>query len=254
MVDKAVLLAAGGGSRLKPITNAIPKEMVRIGQRPTIEHAIRVLKAGGVRDIMVIVAPGKHAIMDYLEDGNKWDVDICYKVQREPKGTAHAVSIASNYMSDEEDFVVMYGDNYITPYKSMEKIVDFHNRNGENTIVLHEVDDPTRYGVVKLDGNIIKGIIEKPSLEEAQPYKRNDHWLNIAGLMILNSNVFDYINEIKPGKSGELWLTDAIEAMRKDGNEMYGYIFDEGKRYDIGTFKSLAQADAQAQKDDEKFR
>lgn len=254
MVKKAVVLAAGSGTRLRPITNAIPKEMVRVGRRPTIEHVLMVLNAGGVSDVTIIVAPGKHAIMDYLDSGEKWDMDICYKVQREPKGTAHAVSLASKCIGDGEDFVIMYGDNYITPYKSMESIVNFHNDNGGNTIVLHKVMDPRRYGIVKLEGNIIKGLIEKPTIEEAQPYKIDDYWLNIAGLMILNHDVFDYIDKIKPGKSGELWLTDAIDEMRKDGNKMYGYIFDEGKRYDIGTFKSLAQADIQAQKDDKKFR
>lgn len=250
MVDKAVVLAAGEGSRLSPITEAVPKEMVRVGRKPTIEHVLEVLKAGGIGHVVIVVGRKKNAIMDYLGSGDRLDLDICYRIQEEPKGTAHALSLAGRCVSRGEEFVMMYGDNYISPYSAMGDIVDFHERVSENTLVLHPVDDPRRFGVVKLDeDNVIRGMIEKPTLEQAQPYKRNDHWLNVAGLMILKSEIFDYIDRVEPGKDGELWLTDAVEAMRKDGNRIHGYVF-EGTRYDIGTFSSLAEADRQAQSDD----
>lgn len=251
MIKKAVVLAAGKGTRLRPITHAVPKEIVRVGKKPTIEHVLNVLKAGGVEDVLIVVGRNKHAIIDYLGSGERLDLDIYYRVQEEPKGTAHAVSLASNFINEGEDFAIMYGDNYISPYNAMGDIVKFHESNGGNgTLVLHPVDDPRRFGVVKLSkDDKVEGMIEKPTMEEAQPFKHDDYWLNIAGLMIVNSSIFDHIENIEPGKSEELWLTDAVEEMRREEDEIYGYIF-HGTRYDIGTFKSLTEADRQAQEDD----
>ena len=243
MVKKAIVPAAGKGSRLKPITDAIPKEMIRVGKKPAIEHVLNVLKAGGVKDVLLIVGPKKHALMDYLGSGERLGMDIYYRVQEETLGTAHAISLGKDFIEDE-DFVIMYGDNYITPYETMEEIVGYHKKkNGSGTLVLNPVDDPRRFGVVDIDEDMqIHGMIEKPTLEEAQPYKVDDHWLNIAGLMILNSKIFSYIEKTPKGKKGERWLTDSIELMREDGNDLYGYKFT-GKRFDIGTFDSLREAD-----------
>ncbi len=243
MVKKGVILAAGEGTRLRPITKAIPKEMIRVGKKPTIGHVVEVLRHGGVEEVLVIVGRKKHAIIDYLGSGDEFGIDVYYRVQEEPKGTAHATALAETFI-DHDDFALIYGDNYISPYNVMKEIVAFHKqKNGAGTLVLNPVNDPRRFGVVNLDDeNKVRGIIEKPTLKEAQPYKRNDHWLNIAGLMILSSKIFTYIRKVEPGKNNELWLTDAIELMRKNKNDLYGYIY-KGKRYDIGTFESLKKAD-----------
>ncbi len=244
LVKKAIVLAAGEGTRLEPITDAIPKEMIRVGKKPAIEHVLRVLKAGGIEDVLIIVGWKKHALIDYLGSGKRLGLNLYYRMQEEPKGTAHAVSLGKDFIGEDEDFVIMYGDNYITPYNSMEKIVKHHEeKNGSGTLVLHPVDDPRRFGVVMVDDDMkVGGMIEKPSWEEAEPYKIDDHWLNIAGLMIINSVLFDYIERTETGKQGEIWLTDAIENMREDGHDFYGYQFD-GRRFDIGTFESLREAD-----------
>lgn len=254
MVEKAVVLAAGEGTRLRPLTHAVPKEIVRVGKKPTIEHVLNVLKHGGVEEVLVILGRNKQAIIDYLGSGERLGLDIYYRVQEKPKGTAHAVSLAKGFVEDGEDFAIMYGDNYISPYSAMDDIVEFHeDKDGNGTIVLHKVNDPRRYGVVKLDDqNKIESMIEKPTLEEAEPYKRNGHWLNIAGLMLMNAGLFNHIEDVEPGREGELWLTDAVESMRRERDGIYGYVF-EGNRYDIGTFESLAKADRLAQKDDSHF-
>ncbi|WGI18131.1 nucleotidyltransferase family protein [Methanonatronarchaeum sp. AMET-Sl] len=247
MVERAVIPAAGKGTRLKPITDAIPKEMIRVGRKPTIEHVLTVLKKGGIEKVLIIVGRKKSAIIDYLGSGERLGIDVYYRVQEKPKGTAHAISLAEDFI--QNDFVIMYGDNYITPYNTMEDIINYHEqKNSQGTLVLDKVEDPRRFGIVDIDQKgKVHGMIEKPTMEEAKPYKRNDHWLNIAGLMVMNPKIFDYINQINPGKQGELWLTDAIEKMRKKENKLYGYIFN-GTRYDIGTFESLKKADIQAQK------
>lgn len=243
MISKAVVLAAGKGTRLYPLTLAIPKEMIRVGIKPTIEHVINVLKAGDIRDILIIIGWKKGAIIDYLGSGERFGVNVYYRVQEEPKGTAHALYYAKDFIEDE-DFIVIYGDNYLKPYDAMKDIIRFHEeRKADATLVLHYVKDPRRFGIVKIDGNdMVLSMIEKPSLEEAEPYKVDDKYLNIAGLMILKPVVFNFIRKTKPGKGGEIWLTDSIELMRRAGHKVYGYIF-EGLRYDIGTFESLMEAD-----------
>ncbi len=243
MVKKAIVLAAGEGTRLKPMTDAIPKEMIRVGKKPAIEHVLEVLRAGGIEDVLIIVGWKKHALLDYLGSGQRLGLKIYFRMQEEARGTAHAVSLGDDFIGDD-DFVVMYGDNYITPYDTMKDIVELHKENNSRgTLVLNPVEDPRRFGVVKMDeNNQIHGMIEKPTWDEAEPYRVDGQWLNIAGLMILGSEIFHHIKQTVPGKKGELWLTDSIELMRRDGNDMYGYVF-QGKRFDIGTFESLREAD-----------
>jgi len=243
MIKKGIVLAAGKGTRLRPLTLAIPKEMIRVGAKPVIEHAISVLKAGGVREILVVVGRKKEAIMDYLGSGERLGVDIYYKVQEEPRGTAHAVYQGRDFVGDE-DFAVIYGDNYLKPYEVMSEVVKFHEEKGADaTLVLHPVEDPRRFGIVKIDADgRVLGMIEKPTLEEAEPYKVGDEYLNIAGLLILKPIVFDFIERTKPGKDGETWLTDSVELMRKSGYRILAHLF-KGTRYDIGTFESLMKAD-----------
>lgn len=244
MVKKAIVLAAGKGTRLKPITDAIPKEMIRVGRKPAIEHVLNVLKAGGIEDVLVIVGWKKHALIDYLGSGSRLDLNIYYRMQEKTLGTAHATALGEDFIGDDEDFAIMYGDNYITPYDTMKKIVTFHKKKkGSGTIVLNPVYDPRRWGVVKLDSNMkIIDMIEKPSLKQAEPFKFDNHWLNIAGLMILNSKIFNFIRDTKPGKKGERWLTDSLILMNRKNYDFYGYEFS-GKRFDIGTFDSLKEAD-----------
>lgn len=250
MIKKAMVLAAGKGTRLLPLTLAIPKEMIRIGAKPIIEHVIEVLRAGEIRDILVIVGRKKSAIMDYLGSGERFGLRIYYRVQEEPKGTAHAVYCGKDFL-DSQDFIVMYGDNYLKPYHIMRDVIEFHETNeADVTLVLHPVKDPRRFGVVKIDKKAkVLGMMEKPSLEEAKPYRKNDHYLNIAGLSILNNKIFEYIERTKPGKNNELWLTDAIEMMRRDGYKILGYIF-EGTRYNVGTYESLKKADEVEQREE----
>ena len=247
MITKAVILAAGEGKRLMPLTLAMPKEMIRVGVKPVIEHVIEVLKAGSIWEILIVVGRKKEAIMDYLGSGRRLGVEIYYRIQEEPKGTADAVYYCKDFI-DSEDFVVVYGDNYFKPYEAMKQFIQFHSKsNADATLVLHPVDNPRRYGIVKVDddGKVL-AMKEKPSLKEARKYVSNGQFLSIAGLLILNHKIFDYIEKTKSGVSGEVWLTDSLELMRRDECQISGYVF-EGRRYDIGTFESLLEADRMEQ-------
>lgn len=250
MIEKAIILAAGEGKRLMPLTLAMPKEMIRVGVKPVIEHVIEVLKAGDIVKILIVVGRKKEAIMDYLGSGKRLGVDIFYRIQDEPRGTADAVLYGKDFAS-LEDFIVIYGDNYFKPYDAMKKFLQFHNRSGSDaTLVLHPVEDPRRFGIVKINeyGRVL-AIKEKPNLREARLYMSNGRFLTIAGLVILNHKIFDYIEKTPPGVGGEVWLTDTLELMRVDGHELGGCVF-EGHRYDIGTFESLLEADRMEQSDE----
>ena len=243
MIKKAIVLAAGKGTRLEPLTRAIPKEMIRVGLKPVIEHVIEVLKAGGIEEILVIVGRKKESIMDHLGSGELLGVSLYYRVQEEPKGTAHAVLQGKGFIGDD-DFVVMYGDNYFKPYGAMRDIQAFHESyEADATIVLSPVDDPTRFGIAKIDGegNVL-GMVEKPDLGAAEAFRSGGRFLNIAGLMVLRNEIFGYIDKTKPGVNGEIWLTDSVELMRLSGRKVMGYVF-EGVRFDIGTYESLIEAD-----------
>jgi len=243
MIKKAIVLAGGKGTRLMPLTQAMPKEMIRVGFKPVIEHVVDALRTGGIDQILVIVGRKKESIIDHLGSGGRLNVDICYKVQEEPKGTAHAVSQGRNFI-DTDEFVVIYGDNYFKPYTFVQEILEFHMSNRSDvTLATYPVTDPERYGIVKLNkvGKIFE-MIEKPSIKEVESYKVEDKYLAIAGLLVFNNEVFEYIEKTKIGKNNEYWLTDTVELMRRDGKKVMGYLL-HGKRYDVGTFESLIEAD-----------
>ena len=243
MVKKAIVLAAGKGTRLMPLTLAIPKEMIRVGTKPVIEHTVEVLKAGGITEILVIVGRKKEAIMDHLGSGERLGVDIYYRIQEKPKGSADAVYYGKDFVGSD-DFVAMYGDNYFKPYNAIQDVIKLHEtKKADATLLLHPVADPRRFGIVKLGENSqVVGIIEKPTYEQAKSYKFDGAYLNIAGLLVLKSTVFEYIEKTKRGINNEIWLTDSVELMRQNSCKLFGYPFT-GKRYDIGTFDSLIEAD-----------
>lgn len=172
MIKKAIVLAAGKGTRLRPLTLAMPKELIRVGVKPVIEHVIEVLKAGGIKEILVIVGRKKEALMDYLGSGERLEVDIYYRIQEVPKGSADAVYCGKDFVGSE-DFVVMYGDNYFKPYNAITDVIMLHEtKKADATLMLHPIKDPRRFGVVKIGkASEVLGIIEKPSFEQAKSYK-----------------------------------------------------------------------------------
>jgi len=213
LIRKAIVLAAGKGTRLYPLTLAIPKEMIRVGTKPVIEHVIEVLKAGAIKEILIIVGRNKEAIMNYLGSGKRLGVDIYYRIQE-------------------------------APYNAINKLLKMHTeKKAESTILLNKVKDPSRFGLVKIDNNNqIISIIEKPSIKQSENFKINSGFLSIAGLLILKNSIFDFIKKTKPGLNKETWLTDSVELLRQDKKNVFGYEL-KGTRYDIGTFEALKEAD-----------
>ena len=255
-VKKAVIPAAGLGTRFLPVTKSMPKEMLPIIDTPIIQFAVEEAIISGIEDIIIITGRGKRAIEDYFDTSPELEthllttnklallkkvrdisslIDIHYIRQKEPKGLGDAVLKAEKHVGDEP-FAVLLGDDIIegdTP--CIKQLVDVYQKYKNSVIAVEEVKnrDVSRYGIIRgteIDKWVyrIEDLIEKPSLEEAPSN------IGTVGRYILTPEIFDCIRETPPGKGNEIQLTDAISILIKEKKrEVYAYKF-KGKRYDAG--------------------
>jgi len=235
---KGVIPAAGRGTRLEPITLAIPKEMLMVGDKAVIEYVIDAMKQVGITDITVVVGWRKHAILDYLGSGERLGVKLTYVVQDQRDGLAKAVYAGKNVTHDEP-FLVVLGDNFFYPKTFLKDILSFHNENkADATIGVAEIEDTTRHGIIKPgDDNRIIDLIEKPKPSDA-PSK-----LGCIGIYIFKPSIFDAIEKTKPGFNNEYQLTDAIKILVEKKHKVC-YRKIKGKHIDIGTIEDLKKANA----------
>lgn len=263
-VTKAVIPAAGLGTRVLPATKAQPKEMLVIVDKPSLQYIVEELVESGIKDIIIVTGRNKNSIEDHfdhsyeLEDTLKKNnknallekgedissmANICYVRQNHPKGLGHAILKAKSFVGDEP-FVIALGDDIVyNDVPVAKQLIDNYSKYGSSIVGCQEVkeSDVSKYGIVKplltLDEKTVEmeDFIEKPSVEEA-PSK-----LACLGRYLLTPKIFDYLENTEPGKGGEIQLTDAIVAMMKDGEKVLAYNF-EGKRYDIGNKFGLLKA------------
>ena len=263
-VTKAVIPAAGLGTRVLPATKAQPKEMLVIVDKPSLQYIIEELVESGIKDIIIVTGRNKNSIEDHfdysyeLEDTLKKDgkdkllgkvesissmANICYVRQNHPKGLGHAILKAKSFVGDEP-FVIALGDDIVyNDIPVAKQLIDNYSKYGSSIVGCQEVKelDVSKYGIVKpsksLDEKTVEmaDFIEKPSIEEA-PSR-----LACLGRYLLTPKIFEYLEKTEPGKGGEIQLTDAIVAMMKDGEKVLAYNFD-GKRYDIGNKFGLLKA------------
>ncbi len=253
-VRKAIIPAAGLGTRFLPATKAMPKEMLPIVDKPTIQYIVEEAIESGIEDIIIVTGKGKRAIEDHFDhsfeleqnllDKGKFEllsevqkssklVDIHYIRQKEPKGLGHAIWCARKFIGDEP-FAVLLGDDIVraeTP--CLKQMINQYNRYQSSILGVQTVNEEevSRYGIV--DGNKIgdrfygvHGLVEKPLQEDAPSN------LAIMGRYILNPRIFDVLENQSPGAGGEIQLTDAIAELNKH-EAVYAYDF-EGTRYDVG--------------------
>jgi glucose-1-phosphate thymidylyltransferase len=228
---KAVILAAGQGTRLRPVTLTMPKPLVPVANQPLIGYAIDVLKCAGMTDIGIVVNELESPIVTRLGDGSQFGVNLTYIVQKEQKGLAHAIGLARDFVGSEP-FCVYLGDNIFQD--KMEQVLrNFPNTSAEITLGLGEVSDPTRFGIAEIkDGRILR-VVEKPKDPPSN--------LAIAGVYLFRRSIFDAIDVIKPSKRGELEITDAIDMIIRSGAEVTPYPL-QGWWIDAGKPDSIIQA------------
>jgi glucose-1-phosphate thymidylyltransferase len=242
LIRKAIVLAAGRGTRLFPIAGATPKEMMMVGARTVVAQIVEILISCGIEDILFVLNPQKTALLECIRSWQNQGLNISYCLQDKPSGTAHAVQCGRKRL-DEESFIVVYGDNYFESSISFVRAIRFHQeRRADATLLLHRVEKPFYSGLVNLgEHHKILRIIEKPTAEEASSCRVGNNYLGVAGLHVLEPAVFKFIEQTKPGRNGETWLTDSIELMRANGYDVYG-VLSRKRVWDIGTYEMLKEA------------
>ncbi|WP_442596737.1 UTP--glucose-1-phosphate uridylyltransferase GalU [Neobacillus sp. D3-1R] len=253
-VRKAIIPAAGLGTRFLPATKAMPKEMLPIVDKPTIQYIVEEAIASGIEDIIIVTGKGKRAIEDHFDfapeleqnlmEKGKFELldkvqystrlaDIHYIRQKEPKGLGHAVWCARNFIGDEP-FAVLLGDDIVqsdTP--CLKQLIDIYEGTRSSVIGVQSVSDEEthRYGIIEpsvQDGRKyqVENFVEKP-----EPGKAPSN-LAIMGRYILTPEIFMFLDQQEKGAGGEIQLTDAIQKLNQI-QRVFAYDF-EGKRYDVG--------------------
>jgi glucose-1-phosphate thymidylyltransferase len=228
-VVKGLILAGGHGTRLRPLTFTGNKHMIPIANKPMIFYGLDHLSKAGIEEIGVILGPIGEGVKETIGDGSIFGVKITYISQPDPKGLAHAVLAAEDFLK-EEPFVMYLGDNLLK--QGVRPLINsYFNNNSDCVICVTPVDDPERYGIVELDfkGNVVR-LIEKP-----QELKSN---LALAGAYLFNDSIFEAAKKIKPSWRNELEITDAIQSLLESGKKISvqhidGWWKDTGKPEDL---------------------
>lgn len=253
-ITKAVIPAAGLGTRFLPATKASPKEMLPLVDKPLIQYVVEEAVGAGIREIIIITGRGKRAIEDHfdisfeleetLRQNGKLELmenlrkisdmaDFCYIRQRQALGLGHAILSAKNLIGDEP-FAVLLGDDIIDhPTSALQQMIDLYQKNQAPLIGIQKVpkSEVRQYGVIDAEAAVdglykINDLVEKPSPKEAPSN------LAVIGRYILTPEIFELLEKTKPGKNNEIQLTDALKELARLRN-MYGYVI-QGKRFDAG--------------------
>ena len=268
---KAVIPAAGFGTRFLPATKSQPKEMLPVYDKPTIQYVVEEAVASGIDDILIITGRGKRSIEDHfdksvelevtLENSDKYDrlkqvrditglADICYVRQKDQRGLGDAISCAEKHVGDDA-FAVLLGDSITKgPKPCTKQLMEVYEKYDSSIISLEAVaqDKIERYGIIdgtQVEPNIyqINQLVEKPPANEAPSN------LAIMGRYVLTSDIFDKLDETEAGVGGEIQLTDALSKL----DSIYGFTF-EGKTYDIGNRFEWLKTSIEFAMDDEESK
>ncbi|MEH7381363.1 UTP--glucose-1-phosphate uridylyltransferase GalU [Bacillus sp. JJ1533] len=264
-VRKAIIPAAGLGTRFLPATKAQPKEMLPIVDKPTIQYIVEEAVASGIEDIIIVSGRGKRAIEDHFDKSyeleetlvkkEKFEIlkeiqqitnlaNIHYIRQKEPKGLGHAIYCASRFIGNEP-FAVLLGDDIVktTGEPALKQLIDVYNHYHSSVVGVQNVadEDVSKYGIIAPKGSSpedrvipVDGFVEKPAISEAPSN------LAIMGRYILRPEIFDILAVQEPGSGGEIQLTDAINTLNKQQSVLaYDFI---GDRYDVGNKLGFIQA------------
>ena len=259
-ITKAVIPAAGFGTRFLPQTKAMPKEMLPVVDKPVIQYVVEEVVESGIKNIIIVTGSNKRAIEDHFDSpdedliknllqGNKEHLleevkkisdmaNFIYVRQKGPYGNGPPV-LAAEPAIDNEPFAVLWGDEFIyaKPPRLAQMIPVYEKYGGIviSGVRIDKKEDLKRYGIADLEAmpgekNVfkIKAIVEKPEPDEAPS--------NVAahGCYILPPEIFSALRRMKPGKGGEIWLTDAINLLHKEGMPLYAVVIDNAKYYDTG--------------------
>jgi glucose-1-phosphate thymidylyltransferase len=226
---KGLVLAGGVGTRLRPITHTSAKQLIPVANKPVLFYGLEQLRDAGITDIGIVVGDTRNEVMAAVGDGNELGIKATYIPQDAPRGLAHAVLIARDYLG-EDDFCMFLGDNFLLGGIT-ELVAGFEASRATAHILLTEVDEPQFYGVAVLDdqGSVVE-LLEKP----ADPPSN----LALVGVYLFRPRIHEAVRAIEPSMRGELEITDAIEWLIRSGYEIkservIGYWKDTGRLQDM---------------------
>lgn len=247
-IRKAVIPAAGYGTRLRPLTNIAPKELLPLGSKPAAQFIVEELHAIGIEDIIFVVSPHKAGIQEYFGHAAcGGDVRISYVFQETQKGLGDAILRAEDEV-EGQDFLVALGDSVITHGEGelpVKRLISAYESNPAAAAIIVErvpIEDAHKYGMVtpvdKAEGAFeICDLVEKPKPENTPSN------CAIAGRYIFRPEIFDWIRRTPPGFGGELQITDAIRLSMQSGDRVWCVVLEDGEnRYDIGSISTYCQA------------
>ena len=240
---KAVILAAGKGTRLGELTKNIPKPMVQVAGKPVVEHVMRAIQTAGIDDFILVTKYLSEKIEEYFGDGSQFGMRVQYVKQGGRYGTGAALFEARELVGNSP-LMMTFADVVVSTQNYKGAFDVFLDWRGAGVITLNEVPDPCTGADVKLDAEgRISRIIEKPPPGTAQTY------LNSSGLFVFHPIVFDYLERLEPSARGEYELPDAMNAMASDGLMIYPYYL-QGFWRDVGTIADIAAAEELMKSDD----
>ena len=232
---KGIILHGGHGTRLRPLTHTGPKQLLPIANKPMSQFCLEAISETGITDIAIIIGGvGSNKVREYYGDGKKFGVKISYIEQDEPRGIAHAIRLCKEFVNNEK-FLVFLGDNIIQ--KSITDFVkNFNDSNYDATILLCEVDNPSRFGIADVEQEKILKITEKP--------KNPTSNLAVTGIYMLTPQIFEIIDNLRPSWRNELEITDALDNLLKQNNNIsFEKITDYWK--DTGTPEDIIHANGE---------
>ncbi len=254
-VRKAVIIAAGWGTRFLPITRSQPKEMLPLVDRPLIQYTVEEAISSGIEQVIMVTALGKRAIEDYFDRSFELEyflaqkgqsgllrdmqelsamVDICYIRQKEQLGLGHAVLTVSNIVGDEPFAVLLPDDIIDSEMPALKQMLAVYDEYKSNVIAVERVaaEDTRKYGIIK-PNRVSERVYQVDGLAEKPEPARAPSNLGIVGRYILMPQIFDVLKVTPPGRGQEIQLTDALQSLLKQ-QAIYAYEFD-GVRHDAGT-------------------
>jgi UDP-N-acetylglucosamine diphosphorylase/glucosamine-1-phosphate N-acetyltransferase len=238
---KAVVLAAGEGVRLQPITGTRPKHLIKVGGKAILEYCLDALKFSGITEVIIVTHYMGDAIRQFFGDGEKLGLKITYIEQAEMLGTGNAVSVVEPYVYG--DFVLVYGDLLFAPEAVADVVRLYEAEKPAAVMAVVPVEKPESYGIVELEKErIIKRIVEKPAAGEAPSNLAN------AGLYVFSKEIFDKIKQTKASIRGEWELTDAVSLLIEDGKTVLASEIAKSDWIDIGRPWDLLEANSWALK------
>ena len=239
---KGLILAGGHGTRLRPLTFTGNKHMIPIANKPMIFYGLEHLSKAGIKEIAVILGPIREGVREVIGDGSAFGLEITYIDQPDPKGLAHAVLVAEDFLKGDP-FVMYLGDNLLK--QGVRPLINaYFNHSSDCVICVTAVNDPDRYGIVELDSEgKVSRLVEKPKEPKSN--------LALAGAYLFNESIFEAVKKIKPSWRNELEITDAIQFLLENGKKISvqhidGWWKDTGKPEDLLEANQLVLDDLQS--------